>query len=128
MGKGKRMRQQRRAEPTAVARDDNPWRERMIPAYMETSEWAARDPDLAEQVKATSEVDAGAWVEIIAEGEGSGDRKLSSEVATALQRSTARLLRHWAVLNGIVWLHDWPEPVSVMSDDEIVAAIRAERT
>jgi hypothetical protein len=99
--------------PTAAG--DNPWRDEMLDAYMDVFEWAQDKPDLAEDVAAASEGDVAVWVTLISQ---------SPDVGFA--RKTAEMVRRWAILNKVVWLYEWPKPVSVMSDDEIIKAARVD--
>jgi glutamine synthetase type III len=39
----------------------------------------------------------------------------------------AWVIKTWAILNGITWFHEWPQPIATYSEREIIELIRAEQ-
>jgi hypothetical protein len=115
----KARRKQRRATGTAIA-DNNPWRDAMTVACEDTIAWMADEPENAALLADVTEAEVGHWIVGIANADKLG-------FPAGEQQASARAIRRWAIVNGIVWMHDWPTPVSVMTEQEIIDAIREEQ-
>jgi hypothetical protein len=98
--------------------DDTPPPE-AVEVYVQVFEWAAQNPDAAEDLACFVESD---WVGPMA-GLAYPERFNFPEEQ---QRDVAWKFRAWHVLNGLKYTLDWPKPVAAMSEDEIIAQLRAD--
>lgn len=92
----------------------------MVETYAEVAEFVAENPDGAGEIMELEEDLIGGLVAGIAWADHFGYAE-----EECLQR--AHVIQYWAVLNGIIYLFEWPTPVAAMSEEEIVAACRADR-
>jgi hypothetical protein len=92
--------------------------EEAFDAYLSAFEWATESPELAAELLSWPPE---LWDDIlvsVAYAEQLGGLS-EDQVLGAVQN-----LRTWAILSGIKFLYTWPEPVAVMSDEQIIAAVR----
>lgn len=92
----------------------------LIDLYIEIAEFTEASPTAAAMIAETTELHIAGIMTGIAWSDHYGypeDECLRN----------AKMVKWWAVMNGFVYLFDWPEPIGTMTDERIVAQARADR-
>ena len=121
MGKGSRQRAVRQRERIRRARERHPADPvtAMLPYYVEVVERTLQDPKRSADI---ADLDEQIYPLIV--GIAYADQFGHSIES---QRAVADLIKEWHVLNGYCYLYEWPDPIAAMTEDQVIAAIRAER-
>lgn len=88
-----------------------------VEAYVEVFEWAEQNPEKAAMLMGWDE---NVWSGILAGMAFPETYDLPLDEV----RQAAWQLRAWNILHGYKYTFDWPTPIAMMSEDEIIAHVR----
>ncbi len=99
---------------------DTPIPDALVDRYVEVAQHIVEHPDEAAELAALSDDEIYAMVTGIAHHD---TFRFSPDHCLRV----ARIIQEWAIMNSVVYLYEWPDPIGAMTPEQIVDAIRGDR-